>query len=216
MVRNALRYLPVVVVLLASFAQADVMFSLGSHSGSNQEAINMSAGQTGNTIHGVTSNSFIGAVLSSSDDPLKVYSHGSSFGLQTAHDSDNPDTSVNDVTISLVTGTFQDLVGSIYGVFAQHPTVTFTVWTTDSSTPWTWSFTGNRDNDGNEDNFFTIKAANGGRITKILIEGKFYELRDLDLSGVAQPVAPVLAPESTSVTLLAAGLLGLLGRKRLH
>ena len=206
MARNLAR-LGLMVALTVCIAKADVIFSLGANPQTNEQQVQFTVGDNGHTITGTTSNPAFDVVLYSKSDPLKVFAHGSNFGIQTDHDDGNNDTSVNDVAITVTGGDFQDLIGSIYGVFAQHPEIDFTVWTTDSKTPFTFSFTGNLANHGNEDNFFTISTANNELISEVLITGKFFELRDLDISGVTK------APEPASLLLVASGLL-FFARKR--
>lgn len=203
------RLLPRLALLFTftSFAlavHADVIFQQGTVSQPDEQMIDFVVGSSGNSINGWTSVTSSPVVVASEKDPLKVYMHGSNFGIQTAHGGSDPDTSVNDITITQTGGTFADLLGSIYGVFAQEPVVNFSVWTTDSTTPWTWSFTGVT---GSVDNFFTIYTANGEKISKVLITGKFFEIRDLYLSGVPGSGATP-APEPASLALLGSGLFG--------
>lgn len=197
------------LLFIASLAQADVIFALGTNPQSNEQTVNFTTGDSGHTVQGSTSNPSFLVDLYSANDPLRVVAVGSSaFGIQTDHGPGNDDTSVNDVSLSLAKGTFQDLIGSVYGVFAQKPTVDISVWTTDSSSPFSFSFLGNLANNGNEDNWFTLYATGGEQITKVLITGKFYQLGDLSISGMGTGSAPLPALEPKSMILLGAGILG--------
>jgi hypothetical protein len=135
--------------------------------------------------------------------------------------------SVNNITLSLVGGTFTDLTASFYGVYSQQAGGTGCsqgstsatemcdpMWITVNYTNGTdtkYQLTGlNTSPDGF--NPFSIIAPSGDYISSVFIGGltddtqsKFYALANLSLSGAA--LGGTSVPEPGAITLLGAGLL---------
>jgi hypothetical protein len=170
-----------------------------------------------------------------STDPLAI----NHYDVLTAGTTDGPalsvgtlSHSVNNITISLVGGTFTDLSASFYGVYSElaggtgcslgstSPTLMCDpMWITvnyTNGTDTTYQLTGlNTSPDGFDP--FSVVAPSGDYISSVFIGGltddtqaKFYALADVSLSGAA--LSGTSIPEPGTITLLGAGLL-VLARK---
>jgi hypothetical protein len=144
--------------------------------------------------------------------------------------------SVNNISISLVGGTFTDLTGSLYGVYSQlaggtgcslgstsATAMCDPMWITVNYSNGTNTELQLTDLDTSPDglNPFSVVAPSGATISSVFIGGltaesqaKFYALSGLSLSGAA--LSPASIPEPATITLLGAGLLVAFRKFRRH
>ena len=182
--------LAVIVAFSVTTAKADsVTFTLGNNPQQNEENILLSSGLNGISVFGLTNQTNLQVKFSSTTDTLAEPSSGQAR-------VEALDGLVNNITISVPNGTFQDI---ILNPFAGSGTANVTVVTANNQT-FTFSYTL-----GNGENFLTIVADPGTQIFSVTISapGGFTDLRQPRISGAQGSV-----PEPATMFLFGSGLLG--------
>lgn len=182
--------LVVIVAFSVITAKADsVTFTLGNNPQQNEENILLNSGLNGITVFGLTNQTNLQVKFSSTTDTLVEPSSGQAR-------IEALDGLVNNITISIPNGTFQDI---ILNPFFGSGTADVTVVTANNQT-FTFSYTL-----GNGENFLTIVADPGTQIFSVTISapGGFTDLRQPRISGAQGSV-----PEPATMFLFGSGLLG--------
>jgi hypothetical protein len=221
------------VSLLLLSALALLLFSAAAFADTEVPVVSLTANSDG-SVTGTLQN---GMSVLFSTVPLEI----NHYDVLTAGTPDGPalsvgtlSHSVNNITISLVGGTFTDLEASFYGVYSQQAGGTGCsqgstsatemcdpMWITVNYTDGTdtkYQLTGlNTSPDGF--NPFSIIAPSGDLISSVFIGGltddtqsKFYALAGVNLSGATLPAASV--PEPSTLVLFGAGLLAMMRKLR--
>src|ERR1051325_41585 len=184
----------VFVVFSVTTAKADsVTFTIGNNPQSDEENILLNSGATGVTVFGLTNQTQLQVAFSSTTDTLVEPSSGQAR-------VEALDGLVNNITISIPNGTFQDI---ILNPFFGSGTADVTVVTANNET-FTFSYSLS-----NGQNFLTIVADPGTRIFSVTVSapGGFTDLRQPRISGAA--VNETAVPEPASMLLFGSGLLGI-------
>src|ERR1041385_3065619 len=181
----------VFVVFSVTTAKADsVTFTIGNNPQSDEENILLNSGATGITVFGLTNQTQLQVAFSSTTDTLVEPSSGQAR-------VEALDGLVNNITISIPNGTFQDI---ILNPFFGSGTADVTVVTANNQT-FTFSYSLS-----NGENFLTIVAEPGTSIFSVTINapGGFTDLRQPRISGAEGNV-----PEPATMLLFGSGLLSL-------
>lgn len=118
------------------------------------------------------------------------------------------DTSIEGVNVSVPNSTFGDFIVDVFGAFSGS-----SITLSGDATSGAFSKTFANVNVGSH-NFFQITTSAGDAIQDLQISGRFFALRDMDISGVSA-VSPVV-PEPSSLLLLLGGLAPLARRLKRH
>jgi hypothetical protein len=180
-----------VTLVLIAPAYADAIFTTGNHPQPGEENILFLTDQSGPTVTGHTNMSNTPVTFTSTTDML------SAKGGQS--DIDAADGFINDITISVVGHTFQDLIINPFKPASANDLMV-TVVTNMGTFTLTYG-----DTHGN--NFLTIETDGGQTISSVTIDSAsgFQDLKQPRISGIS---GVTIVPEPSSMLLLGSGLLG--------
>src|SRR5690348_11185719 len=192
--RSALRLLLLTVLLLscAAAARADIIIELGNHPQPDEHLVTLSPGR-GTTVTGIAGGA---TVFFSSDEELFVRFSPEPQLLAT-------DGSLDHLLITVPGFILTDVILDLHGIFPDTPGVLSSV--NGSGGTSQLSFNGTLGDDDNL-NFVAIFATGGTTLTDITIDGRFFDLEDISISGV--PTAAATLSDPRSLFLLIAGLPG--------
>jgi hypothetical protein len=221
MYRRLWTAISIFVLSMSPAMRADVIWGTLTHTAPStppgEQAVLLTPGTTGTFMGGSTytilgTTSITGATVSIStnnDDSSGIDQLYANTAIQLyANPLGSSDTSIDQLTVTVVGNTFNDIYMNLFGAFTEahsgalNDSVSFMVTTNDGT--FTHVFTGLTDD--NTDNWIFLTTTNGETITSVtLSDTRFYALQDLHVSGVTA------TPEPASLLMLGSGATCLLG-----
>jgi hypothetical protein len=202
-------------------SRAGTTFILGNNPQPDEENVLFAMDQTGTSVTGVTNQSHI-QVLFTSTQTLSVTSKGQAS--VSAIDSTGMAVALNNITLSVPQGTFTDLIfnphiGGQPKVDTTIPPIVTVVANEPGGGTQTFMFTYPTTGNGawgNGNNFLTMLATGGETFESVSISapGGFNDLQQVRISGIVGGVPGPFVPEPSGLVLAALGVAGFVARAR--